>query len=72
MYKSMCISCGVMTDANKCPQLGYYNTIIGEWSSSLCKDCWLEKQYELHFGSSYEKDIDEMLSQQCEEYEWCG
>ena len=69
MHKSMCTECGVMTDADKCPQLGYYNTTLKEWSSSLCKECWLEKQHELHFGSLYEKDIDEMLSEQYGEYQ---
>ncbi len=69
MYNTMCTSCGEMTPANECPQLGYYNDTIGEWSSSVCKECWLEKQYELHFGSSYERDIDELISQQYEEYD---
>ena len=69
MYNTMCTECGVMADADKCPQLGYYNTIIGEWCSSLCKECWLEKQHELHFGSLYEKDIDEMISEQYGEYQ---
>ena len=40
MYKSMCVSCGTLTPADECPQLGYYHPKIREWCSSLCKTCW--------------------------------
>ena len=42
MYKTMCTECGQMTPANEAPVLGYYNDIIKEWSSSLCKESMSE------------------------------
>ena len=42
MWKTKCSSCGKMTAANECPQVGHQDP-DGKWVNSLCKPCWNKK-----------------------------
>ncbi len=42
MWETKCSSCGKMTPANECPQVGHQDS-DGKWTNSLCKPCWNKK-----------------------------
>ena len=49
MWETKCSSCGKMTPANECPQVGHQDS-DGKWINSLCKSCWNKKNNPLQLS----------------------